>query len=135
MTTILRASLAAAVLIGSGAALAGPAAAQNAPENGVLVIYGNQKCPTDQNGNEIVVCQRRDADEQYRIPKELREFEVTPDNKSWAAREETMRDVGATGVGSCSAVGASGATGCVMQQVRANKIENKKKAEEQADIP
>jgi hypothetical protein len=134
MTNILRLALAGVTLIG-GAALAGPAAAQNAPENGVLVIYGNQKCPTDQNGNEIVVCQRRNADEQFRIPKELREFQVTPDNKAWAAREEAARDVGATGVGSCSTVGAGGATGCVMQQVRANKVENRKKAEDQADIP
>jgi len=134
MTTILRMALAGVALTG-GAVLAGPAVAQNAPENGVLVIYGNQKCPTDENGNEIVVCQRRNADEQYRIPKELREFQVTPDNKAWAAREEATRDVGATGVGSCSTVGAGGATGCVMQQVRANKVENRKKAEDQADIP
>lgn len=134
MTRILRMALAGVALTG-GATLAGPAVAQNAPENGVLVIYGNQKCPTDENGNEIVVCQRRNADEQYRIPKELREFQVTPDNKAWAAREEATRYAGATGVGSCSTVGAGGATGCVMQQVRANKVENRKKAEDQADIP
>ena len=91
---------------------------RGAPVNGVLVLYGNERCPTNTNGEEIVVCQRRSAQEQFRIPKEVRTFEVTPQNETWAARVEAERDVGAVGVGSCSTVGANGATGCNTQFVR-----------------
>lgn len=111
------------------------ARAQNAVENGVLIIYGNQKCPTDSNGNEIVVCKRRDAAEQYRIPKDLRELKVTPENESWAARDKSLADVGQTGIGTCTAVGAGGATGCFLQQSRADRKDNKDRQEAQSDIP
>jgi hypothetical protein len=128
-------ALAAALVIGDLALVAPPAAAQDAPQNGVLVIYGNQKCPTDSNGNEIVVCRRRSAAEQFRIPKELREFQVSPENESWAAREKSVRDVGDTGIGSCSVVGAGGATGCFVRQSQADRKDNKDREETQSDIP
>ena len=91
---------------------------RNAPVNGVLVLYGNERCPTNSNGEEIVVCQRRSAQEQFRIPQEVRTLEVTPENETWAAREKANQDVGAVGVGSCSTVGAGGQTGCFVQQAR-----------------
>jgi hypothetical protein len=62
--------------------------AKRAPVNGVLVLYGNERCPTDADGNEVIVCQRRSASEQFRVPKELREFEVTPENAAWAAKAQ-----------------------------------------------
>lgn len=99
--------------------------ARGAPVNGVLVLYGNERCPTNTNGEEIVVCQRRSAQEQFRIPKEVRTFDVTPENESWAAREKTNQDVGNVGVGSCSTVGAAGATGCFVQQARRAKTESR----------
>jgi hypothetical protein len=128
------AALAAGPIIG-GVAFAAPASAQNAVENGVLVIYGNQKCPTDSSGREIVVCKRRDADEQFRIPKELRELEVTPQNESWTARSQNTLDAGASGIGSCTVSGAGGDTGCFAKQARAYKRERQRKQEQQADIP
>jgi hypothetical protein len=94
---------------------------RNAPINGVLTLYGNERCPTNQDGAEVVVCVRRGAEEQFRIPKELRNFEVTPENESWAAREKANSDVGNTGIGSCTTVGPGGGTGCFVQNARRSK--------------
>lgn len=110
---------------------------KRAPVNGVLVLYGNERCPTDSDGNEVVVCTRRSASEQYRVPKELREFQVTPENASWAAKAQGTLDtgVGASSIGSCSAVGPGGQTGCFVQQARAARTENKAKREAEARVP
>lgn len=99
---------------------------RNAPINGVLTLFGNERCPTDNNGNEIVVCVRRGAEEQFRVPKELRDLQVTPENESWAARaSDTLNaGTGVNSIGSCSAVGAGGATGCFAQRVRENRAAN-----------
>ena len=94
---------------------------KNAPVNGVLVLYGNQRCPTNKDGAEVTVCVRRGAEEQFRIPKELRELEVTPQNESWTARSQDTLDAGASGIGSCTVSGAGGDTGCFAKQARAYK--------------
>ena len=112
----------------------GPAeVSRNAPVNGVLTLFGNERCPTDSNGNEVVVCVRRSAAEQFRIPKEMREFKVTPANESWAARAQGLVNdpTASGGIGSCSTVGPGGSTGCFLKQAQAAKAENKdKKADE-----
>lgn len=111
--------------------------AKGAPINGVLVLYGNQRCPTDTQGNEIVVCERRSAAEQFRVPKELREFQVTPENAAWAAKAQgTMAaGTGANSIGSCSVVGPGGQSGCFLQAARANKAANKERKAEEARVP
>lgn len=110
---------------------------KNAPVNGVLTLFGNERCPTDNDGNEIVVCVRRGAAEQYRVPKELREFQITPENQSWAAKAQGALDsgVGVDSVGSCSAVGAGGSSGCTVAASRANKEYWKAKKDADAKIP
>ena len=111
--------------------------AKRAPINGVLVLYGNERCPTNTDGDEIVICERRSAREQYRVPKELREFQVTPQNESWAARAQGTLDtgVGVSSLGSCSAVGAAGQTGCFVQNARAARKENQTRKVEEARVP
>lgn len=106
--------------------------ARGAPVNGVLVLYGNQRCPTNNDGQEVVVCVRRSAQEQFRIPKELREFQITPQNESWAVREQSTlaAGVGANSIGSCSTVGPGGQTGCLVQQANRARQEARARAEE-----
>lgn len=139
------APLAAQTTVSSQPALPGAAPApkpqapaqtsRNAPIDGVLVLFGNEKCPTDTSGNEIVVCTRRSASEQFRIPKEVREFKVTPQNEAWAARLAPVLEAGASGIGSCTTVGPGGSTGCQQRQFRAARAENKEKKADEARIP
>ncbi|MBN8816161.1 MAG: hypothetical protein J0J06_12025 [Sphingomonas sp.] len=106
---------------------------KNAPVNGVLVLYGNERCPTDANGAEIVVCTRRDANEQFRVPKELRDFKITPQNESWALRAQGTLDTGGAGIGSCSAVGPGGGIGCSRQQFKQNKAIDKQRDKDEVE--
>ena len=114
-----------------------PQVSRNAPINGVLTLFGNERCPTNQNGEEIVVCVRRSAQEQYRVPKELREFVVTPENASWATKAQGTLDAGSgvNTIGSCSAVGPGGASGCFNQRVKESRLENKTRAAEVPVLP
>lgn len=110
---------------------------QRAPIGGVLVLYGNERCPTDAEGNEVVVCQRRPASEQFRVPKELREFVVTPENQSWArqAQGTVAAGEGVNSIGSCTTVGVGGASGCFLQQSRNNRATNQARAAQQRAVP
>ena len=125
--------LAIAALTAAPLAWAAPAAAQQAP--GVLLIYGNDKCPTNKDGEEIIVCQRLDESERFRIPKDLRDAEVKPQQESWAVRQQDALTTGATGTGSCSAVGANGSTGCFVQQATQARQERRKTKEVEQNLP
>ena len=95
-----------------------PVAAQIANER-ILTVFGEDKCPAD------TICVRAPENERYRIPTRLRESGIiAPQNQSWAARAQGTMDAGAkTGIGSCSANGPSGWTGCWAQQMRAARAE------------
>ena len=118
--------LALALPLGIGAAAAAPA--QNAAEPGQrirqVIIYGNEACPPS-SPNEIVVCARRNADEQFRIPRELREAPPDAADGSWAARAQSLEMVGRTGTQSCSTVGPGGFTGCWEQMMNQARQENR----------
>ncbi len=120
MKTILLSITAAASAL---AVPALPAVAQNAPQNGVLIIYGDDRCPTNSDGDEIVVCVRRPAGERFRIPSELRDTEATPQRESWAVRQRSALTAGDTGIGSCSTVGPGGGIGCSTRDIQAGKAE------------
>lgn len=108
-----------------------PSTAQNAAQNGVLLIYGDDKCPTNADGDEIVVCVRRPAEERYRIPKDLRDQEIAPQQESWAVRQQGTMRAGDTGIGSCTAVGPGGGIGCGVREIQAGKAEaDRRKAAE-----
>ncbi|TGX54852.1 hypothetical protein E5A73_05230 [Sphingomonas gei] len=125
-----------------GAALAAapllvPAAqAQNAAQSGVLVIYGSDKCPTNDNGEEVVICQRLDEAERFRIPQTLRNQTGRPQaNQSWAVRSQDALEAGRTGTGSCSTVGPGGQTGCFVRQATRARAESNARRDEQTDLP
>ena len=118
--------LAAAAL--AAALAAGAAPAQTDDRRATRIIaYGNDPCPRVTAGDEIVVCVRRPERDRYRIPEEYREGQRLRDGESWAARAESVEDEGQTGIGSCSAVGPAGFTGCweeMMRQYRQDRRAN-----------
>lgn len=110
-----------------------PTESREAPVNGVLFLYGEKaQCPVDSNGNEITVCVRRPAGEQFRIPKEIRPESIKPEYQSWANRQDSILDAGGSPLGSCSPVGAGGQTGCHGQTFRRARTENKARKEAEA---
>jgi len=82
-----------------------------------VIIFGNDKCPT----NEI--CVTAPESERYRIPAPFRERLKSPDSTSWAVRSQATLAEGKTGTNSCSTVGPGGWTGCFMEQMRAARAE------------
>jgi hypothetical protein len=112
------------------------AQAQNAAQNGVLIIYGNDKCPTNKNGEEIIVCQRLDEAERFRIPKNLRDQPGAPQKtESWALRSQDSLTTGNFGAGSCSTAGTGGQTGCFVRQATQARAEARARKEAETNLP
>ncbi|WP_298673011.1 hypothetical protein [uncultured Sphingomonas sp.] len=105
-----------------------------------VTLTGNEKCPPS-TSNEVVVCNRLDPNEQYRVPKELRRPpEVPAKNQSWVNRAQTVDEVGRTAGGlpnTCSAVGTGGQTGCAQMNARQWYLERQaiKRAEQAGTSP
>lgn len=101
-------------------------------------LTGNDKCPTAQ-GDEIVVCSRISPDEQYRIPKQLRNTaEPAAQNQSWINRTAAADQVGRVAGGlpdTCSPVGTGGQTGCSQMWARAYAAEKKAAEKNDAMMP
>ena len=113
MQWMLGLALAAAPL-----AFAAPALAQDGSYRSRTVqVFGNDPCPKATNPDEIIVCARRPEEERYRIPKDIREAEkaaqIAREDQVAANRAAIVSGrTAASGIGSCSAAGAGGITGC-----------------------
>jgi hypothetical protein len=106
--------------------VAAPASAQSGSV--IMDIFGDQKCPIS-NGEEIVVCRRLPANEQYRIPKDLRDSAKDAPVPNWSSRALNLEYVGQTGASTCTPTGGGSETGCwtkLMNQARAERKEAKK---------
>jgi hypothetical protein len=82
-----------------------------------VLVFGDDPCPKSENPDEIIVCARRPEEERFRIPKDLRDAERAAtisraDNVGAQRAELASGRPSATGIGSCSAVGAGGIIGC-----------------------
>lgn len=78
-------------------------------------------CPRGRSG-EIVVCRRGGATERYRIPEAVRPdgFDFHQEEVDGVSRERhRLLEGGEGGIGSCSASGPWGASGCLRQKFRA----------------
>ena len=115
---------ASAMLLAAG--LAAPASAQSSAQATAqgnddlrinqLIIYGEDACPQSTD-NEIVICARRPENDRFRIPENLRDNPNAPANLPWGVRAEELVYLGRTGIGSCSAAGAGGDTGCLLKLI------------------
>lgn len=111
----------------AGAAIAQPAAAQEAPANpdkiNQVIVYGDDKCP-QANGDEILVCAVLPEGDRFRVPQIFRGGDpLDPRNQAWLNRVTSLERVGRFGTDSCSPVGLGGFTGCTQQLVSGAKAE------------
>ena len=107
-------TLAAAAMAGGIALVPAPAAAQQTNE---ITVFGNDPCPRSTD-TQIYVCNRRPESERYRLPKSQQLQGTRQQRQSWAKQAQSLKTVGNTGPGSCSAVGPGGREGCLIQEIQ-----------------
>ena len=92
------------------------------PRQRLVTVFGTEECPKPTSPDEVVVCARLPDSEIYRIPERLRTADNRRVSPFQANRSLLLGDAsgGAGGsIGSCSAVGSGGMTGCNQRQVDA----------------
>src|SRR3546814_17655576 len=85
-----------------------------------------------------MVCSRRDADQQCRVPQELSETHYSPAKNSWVNKAQVVDDVSRTAGGlpdPCSPVGTGGQTGCFMPAGRAAAADRRQRTRAEEPIP
>ena len=104
-----------------------PSADGSAPRERFVDVFGAEACPKARDADEIVVCRRRPAEERYRIPSVVRSGQGKPLSPYATRRERLVAEAagGAGGsIGSCTAVGPGGGSGCnlkLQEQYREEK--------------
>ena len=115
MSKLMLTAAATATLIAGLALPTAPALAQRAKVS-EIIVYGTDPCPRSTD-DDVVVCARRPEAERFRIPEILRQSGTPQERQSWTKQAEALSTAGATGIGSCSAVGPGGALGCAQQEI------------------
>jgi hypothetical protein len=114
MTRLMITFAASAAIAGGLALLPTAAAAQQATSE--ITVFGNDPCPRSTD-SQIYICNRRPETERYRLPKSQQLQGTRQERESWARKSGSLTTVGNTGIGSCSAVGPGGRTGCLTQEI------------------
>ena len=124
---------AGAILGVASATMSIPALAQ--VQDRVVTVYGNDPCPSS-NGQEIVVCRRAPRNDQYCIPRDLRDSEAAPQALGGTA-VAAVNTTGGTGVQvqSCNAVGAGVNAGCFKKEADAWRAQKRAEKREADSIP
>ena len=103
-----------------------------------VTLQGNEACPKA-DGDEVVVCSRINPEEQFRIPKELRNTaEPAAKNQAWTNRVAVADNASRVAAGlpdTCSAVGSGGQTGCALAINRAWAAERRAAEKNDSMIP
>ncbi len=123
-----------ALLAATTATAGAPAAAQSMlkpaptdttlPRQKVVTVFGTDPCPKSADPDEIIVCSRRPDAERYRIPPSVR-TDIKPDGAFEGSNRRALlgeESAAGGGIGTCSAVGPGGGTGCqqaIQNQYRA----------------
>ncbi len=84
------------------------------PRQKIVEVFGTDPCPKSTDPNEIIVCARRPDEDRYRIPPGVRSDAQALSPNVANRRNLLGDDAGGAGggIGSCSAVGPGGGTGC-----------------------
>lgn len=77
-----------------------------------------QECRLPAQGDEIVVCGKRDRNRRYQVTDPNAPFDPAGNTKSVFAERGAWVEEGDTGPGSCSPVGPGGWTGCMQKTWR-----------------
>lgn len=103
-----------------------------------VTLSGNEACPPAQ-GDEVVVCSRINPDDQFRIPKELRNTaEPAAKNQAWTNRVAVADRASRVNGGvpdSCSPVGSAGQSGCALSINNAFAAEKRAAEKNDSMIP
>lgn len=85
------------------------------PRQKLVTVYGTDTCPKQTDPDEVIVCVRRPAEERFRIPPDVRADRKPDGPFEGSNRSALLGDASGGaggGIGSCSAVGPGGGTGC-----------------------
>ena len=85
-----------------------------------VIVYGDDPCPRG-TPDEPVVCARRPESERFRVPQDAVDPQA-PAARSNLDRDQEAREIGATGIGSCSTSGPGGTSGCLQQQIDRSRV-------------
>ena len=134
MTKLILGALGATGMVAGLTAIAPPALAQSASNSQAeTVVFGTDPCPRDSSG-AIVICRHLPESMRYRMPESYRPKGARQEGESWGQKSKSIMTMGATGPGSCSAVGPGGHTGCLIQEINQAKKESRESAD-QATAP